>query len=185
MLTTDKILKALCKNQVALQGVARELKIEETILAAYLDKLYCKSTGNLVELYIDGGARGNPGEAGAGVVVSYKKRKIGYFFYINTATNNVAEYTALLNGLKIVSKNKIGNISIYTDSELVCKQINGDYKVKNKNLLELYNKCNLLIENFSSFNITHIPREKNKEADKLVNIAINSKQDGKIELTTA
>lgn len=126
-------------------------------------------------MHTDGGARGNPGPAGIGVVISDKSgniikeisRKIG------KATNNVAEYTALLAGLEEAKKLKVLEIDIYMDSELVVKQLKREYKVRDENLAKLFIKAWNLLCGFKRYSLNHIPREKNKKADKLVNIAID------------
>jgi ribonuclease HI len=126
-------------------------------------------------LYTDGGSRGNPGPSGIGVVVlDASKKKIGEVFkYIGEATNNVAEYSALVSGLEEAVALKATDIIVYMDSELLAKQLNGEYKVKDANMRTLFNKSLALLKNFNSFEIKHIERSKNKEADKLVNKAIN------------
>lgn len=135
---------------------------------------------NLI-IYIDGASRGNPGDAGIGVILKDKKGaaidEIGK--YIGTTTNNVAEYTALINALDYAVKHKAASVDIFSDSELVVRQINGIYKVKNENIAELFNKAQMLIKKIrgsgqgSRVTLTHIPREKNKEADNLANKAVN------------
>jgi len=128
--------------------------------------------------YIDGGSRNNPGEAGIGVVEIIENVKKGYYQYKGILTNNEAEYNALLKALSLATEKKIESVEIFTDSELVCNQINGEYKVKNEKLKELFTKAKELIKKIKNFSITHIPREKNKEADKLVNLAIDLKNNG-------
>lgn len=126
-------------------------------------------------LYTDGGSRGNPGPSGIGVVIldSNKKKIKEVFKYIGEATNNVAEYTALVSGLKEALALKATDIVIYMDSELLAKQLNGEYKVKDVNMKTFFDESLDLFKNFNSFEVKHIERAKNKEADKLVNKAIN------------
>jgi len=128
-----------------------------------------------VFLYTDGGSRGNPGPAGIGfLILDEKKKKIKDFCkYIGEATNNVAEYSALIHGLEEASALKADEVVIYVDSELIAKQLNGEYRVKDTNMKPLFEKTLSILKDFKSFEIKHIERAKNKEADKLVNKAIN------------
>ena len=128
-------------------------------------------------LYTDGGARGNPGPAGIGVVIldSAKNRIKDVSKYIGEATNNVAEYSALIQGLEEALLLDAEDVVIHMDSELVVKQLNGDYRVKDENMKQLFAKALGILNQFKSFEIKHIERSKNKEADKLVNKAINLK----------
>ncbi len=134
---------------------------------------------NLTEaiMYTDGGARGNPGMAGIGIVIEDKNgsiiREISQ--YIGKQTNNVAEYKALGRGLETALDLGIKKITCYLDSELVVKQIKGEYKVKNERIISMYNMTVPLIEKLDSFEIIHVKRELNKKADKLVNEAIDNR----------
>ena len=126
-------------------------------------------------MYVDGASRGNPGKAGAGALLTapdgtaIKRLKS----YLGVTTNNVAEYRALLMALEAARALDMHRVRVYADSELVVKQIKGAYKVKSQDLLPLYEKAIGLITGFAGFRITHIPREKNKEADRLANEAID------------
>jgi ribonuclease HI len=122
----------------------------------------------------DGGARGNPGPAGIGVVFSDENGEIVARFkkYIGETTNNVAEYSALLYGLEKAQDFEYERILCRLDSELVVKQLNKEYKVKNEELRVFYNKI-LDLTFFKNIQFIHIPRAKNAEADKLVNEAID------------
>lgn len=126
-------------------------------------------------LYTDGGSRGNPGPSGIGVVVlDSKRKKVSEIFrYIGETTNNVAEYTALVSGLEEAIAQDATEVAVYMDSELLVKQLNGEYKVRDANMKALFEKSLGLLKKFKSFEVNHIEREKNKEADKLVNKAIN------------
>ena len=128
-----------------------------------------------VFIYVDGGSRGNPGPAGIGVVIqdANKKKLKEVWKYIGEATNNIAEYTALVHGLEEARDLKADEIVVYMDSELVIKQLSGEYKVKSSDLRPLFEKALGLLDNFKSYEAKHIGREKNKEADKLVNKALN------------
>lgn len=126
-------------------------------------------------IYIDGGARGNPGPAGVGVVVlddGGKKIK-DVSKYIGETTNNIAEYNALLYGLEEALILRADEIKINLDSELVAKQITGEYRVKDSNLKPLFERALNMLKSFKNFEVNHIDRSENKEADKLVNKAIN------------
>jgi ribonuclease HI len=134
-------------------------------------------------MYSDGGSRGNPGPAGIGVYIETLDKKYGE--YIGETTNNVAEYAALIFGLKkikqLVGKEKAKKYEIecYLDSELVVKQLNHEYKLKEeyiqKNFIEIWN----LMLDFKKVVIIHIPREKNKIADALVNKALDEMEKQK------
>ena len=126
-------------------------------------------------LYIDGGARGNPGPAGIGVVIldSSGKKVKDISKYIGEATNNIAEYNALLYGLEEVLILRADEVKINLDSELVARQIGGEYRVKDAKIRPLFERALNMLKGFKNFEINHIGREKNKEADKLVNRAIN------------
>jgi ribonuclease HI len=128
-----------------------------------------------LEIYIDGGARGNPGPAGIGVVIldSSGKKVKDISKYIGEATNNIAEYNALLYGLEEVLILRADEIKINLDSELVAKQISGEYRVKDAGIRPLFERAINMLKGFKNFEINHIDRSKNKEADKLVNKAIN------------
>jgi len=133
-------------------------------------------------MYTDGGARGNPGPAGAGVFIYNNKGEIirKAHLFLGKLTNNEAEYQAVLLGLdtlkKTFGKDKARelNIEVRMDSELVGKQLRHEYQVKEKNLVPLFMKVhNLRVADFPHLKITFIPREKNVEADKLANQAMD------------
>ncbi|NQU95740.1 MAG: ribonuclease HI family protein [Candidatus Omnitrophica bacterium] len=126
-------------------------------------------------LYVDGGSRGNPGPSGIGVVIlDPKGQRVKEFKkYIGIATNNIAEYNAVIYGLQEALIEKATEIELNLDSELVAQQLKGEYKVKNSNIKPLFEQALHLISGFKKVDIRHIDRAKNKEADKLVNKAIN------------
>jgi ribonuclease HI len=128
-----------------------------------------------LSIYIDGAAKGNPGPAGIGVVLrdadNVLVKNINRF--IGIATNNVAEYTALITGMEEARKLKFKEITINTDSELLAKQLGGEYKVKSPALKDLHSKVSRLLDDFGYVSINNIPREKNKDADRLANKAIS------------
>jgi len=129
--------------------------------------------GRLI-IYIDGASKGNPGRAGAGVLIANEEgRKISEISrYLGHKTNNEAEYWALLLALREAERLEGENIQVFTDSELVERQMNGLYRVKDLNLQVLHKKVVQNLKRFSSFEIRSIPREGNKEADHLANLAI-------------
>ena len=133
---------------------------------------------NTLILYTDGASRGNPGEGGAGVVLTDLEDNIvaEEKLYLGQCTNNQAEYRALILGLEEATFMKPSELIIRADSELLVRQIQGLYRVKNEGLQPLYNQAMKLLKGFRSLKIEHIPREKNKKADKLANRAIDEKE---------
>lgn len=128
-------------------------------------------------IYTDGGARGNPGPAGIGVVIREGENVVKeYGRYIGETTNNQAEYRALVSALESARDLGADEVDIFVDSELIAKQVKGEYKVKNSDIASVFLRLHNLRVGFKKFNITHIPREKNKDADKLVNQAIDRHQ---------
>ncbi len=131
----------------------------------------------MIEVFVDGGARGNPGPAAIGVVARRADKRL---FVVNRAigraTNNVAEYSALNAALDEIGshlKAKDEEVKMFMDSELVVKQMKGDYRVKNEDLKLLYADAISKFNNYSCISLSHIPRTKNAEADKLVNMALD------------
>lgn len=126
-------------------------------------------------IYVDGGARGNPGPAGAGVVIYQQEGKEPkkYFKYLGELTNNQAEYEAVIYALQIAKKFKAEEIDLYLDSKLLVGQLNRKFKIKNLELAKLFIKVWNLSKDFKKINFFYIPREKNKEADKLVNFVLD------------
>jgi ribonuclease HI len=131
------------------------------------------STYKELDIYIDGACSGNPGDASIGIVFSHGEEPVKNISkYIGSQTNNIAEYTALVVALQEANAMKIKSVRIYSDSELLCRQMNGAYKVKNENLKNLYDQAQVLRRGFENFSLYQIPREKNKGADKLARLAI-------------
>jgi len=128
-----------------------------------------------VYLYVDGAARGNPGPAGIGVVVKDEEDKVllEVADYVGKTTNNIAEYMALIRGLEEVLDLGHKSVEAYSDSELMVKQLNGEYRVKNEGLQPLYLHTRSLIKKFTHFSLEHTPREGNQHADKLANKGID------------
>ena len=130
-----------------------------------------------LEIYTDGGARGNPGPAGIGVVIWHGNQLVGtYSKYIGHATNNQAEYQAVIYALEQAKRLKAEELDFYLDSELVVNQLNRKFKIKDKDLGTLFVKVWNLLVSFKSVNFNQVARAKNKEADKMVNQAIDLKK---------
>lgn len=132
-------------------------------------------------VHSDGGARGNPGPAAIGIVIQQENGEMVEEISeaIGDTTNNIAEYTAVLRGLKVLEViygAKTGEIEVdwRLDSELVVKQLAGEYKVKNPGLRPLYEEIRDLRARFPKLTLKHVRREENKEADRLVNEALDN-----------
>lgn len=133
-----------------------------------------------VTVNVDGGARGNPGPAaigvvlrdGSGTVLEEVGEKIG------EATNNVAEYRALLRGIELAAAQDAGEVELIGDSELVVRQVEGRYKVKNAGIKPLHEEVKRALSGFDSWSIRHVRRADNADADRLVNQALDGVLDG-------
>ena len=130
-------------------------------------------------IHIDGGARGNPGPAGAGVVIRTEDgrpiHEAGYF--LGTQTNNAAEYLALIRALQRVSRYDPQPIAICSDSELLVRQLTGQYRVKNPGLQQLFHEVQVLLLRVSCWTMKHVRREHNRRADELANLAMDRMAD--------
>ena len=129
-----------------------------------------------VVIYTDGGARNNPGPAGVGVVIVDGAKKIQLKKYIGERTNNWAEYEAVIVALTEAKKRGLGKreIEVRMDIELIQRQLTDEYQIKEETLWPQYMKVhNLLVAHFPNIRFVHVPREQNKEADRLVNEAID------------
>lgn len=135
------------------------------------------SSHKQIKIFSDGGARGNPGPAAIGVLLcdTEGKKITEYAQVIGEATNNVAEYSAIIKGLDLARDLGAHEIDYFLDSELAAKQLSGEYRVKTPHILELFLKVKSLEKDFKKIIYTHVPRthEKIKYVDKLVNIALN------------
>jgi ribonuclease HI len=126
-----------------------------------------------VEVYIDGASKGNPGPAGIGVIVCRQGEVIKTIsLYIGEQTNNVAEYTALIWGLQEARAQGAKAVAVRSDSELLCRQMNGLYRVKHPNIVPLAAQAKQLLAAFQECEVVHIPREQNQGADALANQAV-------------
>jgi ribonuclease HI len=126
-------------------------------------------------LHCDGASRGNPGPAGAGMVLHdpQGRLQVRKGRYLGKTTNNVAEYQALLLGLEEAQKLSVKKLRILADSELLVKQLNGLYRVKSPHLLPLWRQALQALRQFEAYAIIHVPREKNRLADEVANQAID------------
>ncbi len=124
---------------------------------------------------IDGGSRGNPGPAAWGVAILDEGGECaeGHSGVLGHATNNVAEYNGLIEALRLAEERGADEVEIQADSELIVRQIRGRYRVRHPDLKPLFQQAMQRIGRFKSFSIRHVRREQNKQADRLVNVALN------------
>jgi ribonuclease HI len=129
-------------------------------------------------LWTDGAARGNPGPAGGGAILKTLEGEViaEESLYFGHTTNNIAEYRALLLGLDRALACGVSKIEVRADSELLIKQLRGEYRVRNAGLKPLFEQAKLLLARFSSVKLTHVRREMNAEADRLANRGIDSRK---------
>lgn len=132
-------------------------------------------------VYTDGGARGNPGPAGIGVVIKNAKDEVIHEIkkYIGEATNNQAEYWAVVFALEWIDGNtdKPAKVNHFLDSQLIEQQLKGNYKVKNEALRPLFLRSQELAQKIGNVTFTHVPRRNNKRADQLVNEALDAEKN--------
>lgn len=130
-----------------------------------------------LKIFIDGACHGNPGPAGIGVAIFENEKLIKEISKpIGEATNNIAEYSALIFGLLEAQSLKAERLTILSDSQLVCRQVGGQYKIKNAHLKFLHEQILLLIKMFKAVEVRHIPREENALADKLAGSSLKTKK---------
>jgi len=147
-----------------------------------------KNLKNKILVHTDGGARSNPGPAAIGAVIEYGGQTKEYSEFIGVATNNVAEYKAVIFALKkikqLIGKDSADNacVDIHVDSELLAKQLNGQYKVKEPEIQKLFLEVWNLKFDFGELIFKHIKREENHRADLLVNTALDRELKGKLDL---
>jgi ribonuclease HI len=136
--------------------------------------------GGVVRVHIDGGSRGNPGPAGIGVAIFGPEGKLqeGLARFIGQATNNVAEYRALLLALERAEALGLRRLAVYSDSELLVRQLQGRYQVKHPALRPLFAEAKQRIARLAHFEVHHVPREENAEADRLANQGMDSAGKG-------
>ena len=136
--------------------------------------------GKAAVMQFDGGSRGNPGIAGCGYVITInpntlrEERVTGSLSIGTSFTNNYAEYMGLIEGARCSRRNGVEHIHIEGDSLLVIQQLSGKWKVRSESLLPLYQEAKSLLSQFKSVSLQHIPREQNKEADQLANLAMDA-----------
>ena len=137
-----------------------------------------------IEIFIDGASRGNPGPSGIGIAFIEDKKKIvkKIFKFIGNVTNNVAEYTALIYALQEALIDRYEDVRVASDSELLTRQLRGDYRVKNENLKPFYEQFLHLSRGFNRIEVVSIDRKDNSMADKLANKAIDSRVDSSLKV---
>lgn len=135
-----------------------------------------KTVTAVTKIWVDGAARGNPGDAGAGAYMEIPGREpSGRGEFLGRTTNNVAEYKALLLGLEMAKDLDLEKVEIYSDSQLMIKQMTGEYRVKNEDLRMLFNAAKEAENLLKSVSYRHVPREDNLKADRLANMAIDAR----------
>ena len=128
--------------------------------------------------YTDGACRGNPGKSGAGVLlISPEGQEFRLYQFLGTKTNNQAEYEAMIYALESLLQHNAKQVLLRADSELMIKQMNGIYRVKNDNVIPLFQKANQLRSKFNTIEFEHVRREFNKTADQLANLAIDDAEE--------
>lgn len=127
--------------------------------------------------WIDGASRGNPGDAGFGVFLETDRTLEEIVGYLGKATNNVAEYAALIAVLTLAADRGIKKLVVYSDSQLLVRQVNGAYRVKAPHLVPIFLQALKLRQTIPDFTIEHVAREENKEADRLANQAIDQRAE--------
>jgi ribonuclease HI len=134
-----------------------------------------KRRATVASLYTDGASRGNPGPSGVGVLLLDERGRplLELNRFLGNATNNEAEYQALIAGLEAAERLELSQLRIFLDSELVVKQLHGEYRVRNPRLQPLFDEVASRLQRLSSYAIMHVPRERNREADRLANEAVD------------
>ena len=130
-----------------------------------------------MHIHIDGASRGNPGEAAFGVYVTTAEGApvAELYGYLGRASNNVAEYQALIHALRYAMARGAARVSVFSDSELVVRQMSGAYRVKHPDMVPLHREASSLMSRLPEATLTHVRREKNKDADRLANRALDEK----------
>ncbi|MGH9379892.1 MAG: ribonuclease HI family protein [Thermoanaerobaculia bacterium] len=142
-------------------------------------------TGSRARAWIDGASRGNPGEAGFGVLFELGDQAHEITGFLGRTTNNVAEYCALVAALTYAAERGVKRLGVRSDSELLVKQLTGEYKVKASHLVPLFLEVLRLKRGFEAFQIRHVRREENRLADRLANRAIDEREPLPAWLTLA
>ena len=130
-----------------------------------------------LHIHIDGASRGNPGDAGFGVFVAAADGApvAELYGYLGRATNNVAEYQALIHALRFALARGARVVRVFSDSELVVRQMSGRYKVKHPDMIPLHREASALLRRIDDARLTHVRREQNRDADRLANRALDEK----------
>jgi ribonuclease HI len=196
-LSTSELLRLVARG-LSITEIARQRGIARTDLARELRHLAdilpetetpgsphetAVSRGRTLSLvaYTDGGSRGNPGPAGIGVVLEKDGQVLAEKgLPIGTATNNVAEYRAVIEALDMARTYGATELEVRMDSELVVRQLSGRYKIRDERLMELAEKVRELAAGFGQVRWSHVPRERNARADALVNGALDGARAGSI-----
>jgi ribonuclease HI len=173
------VFEALAQGE-SLAGVRQRFGLSpEELLELFREVAdhYRKTGEGFWSLHTDGASRGNPGPAGAGFILRDPGGEVRAQEgrYLGVATNNVAEYRGLLLGLQAAQKRGILRLRIFSDSELLVRQLNGSYRVKSPHLLPLWQEAQKELQKFQAHDIRHVPRELNAGADALANQAIDRK----------
>lgn len=139
--------------------------------------------GQELLIHVDGASRGNPGEAGFGVHVRDAEGAdvARIYGYLGTATNNEAEYQALIHGLRFALEQGARAVRVFSDSQLVVRQVAGTYRVKHPGMVPLFREATGLLRRFARWSLEHVPRERNGEADRLANRALDEKASGRLD----
>lgn len=134
-------------------------------------------SSEVLHIHIDGASRGNPGDAGFGVYVTRPDgtEVAGLYGYIGRASNNVAEYQALLHALRYALAQGARRVRVFSDSELVVRQMDGTYRVKHPDMIPLHREARALFGRFEEALLAHVRREQNREADRLANRALDER----------
>ncbi|MBU1006732.1 MAG: ribonuclease HI family protein [Candidatus Omnitrophica bacterium] len=137
-----------------------------------------------IDIFVDGASRGNPGPSGIGVVFFDENKNVvkRMFKFIGNTTNNIAEYAALIYGMQEALIDRYEKVSVSSDSELMTRQLRGEYKVKNENLRFYHEQFLHLSRGFDEVKIFTIGRKDNKEADRLANRALDARVDSSLKL---
>ncbi|MGH9388625.1 MAG: ribonuclease HI family protein [Vicinamibacteria bacterium] len=173
-----KLLRALAESLDVSKALATVPDAEEKELRSALSTAAdALSAPSSARVYFDGASRGNPGPSGAGALIQDADGTIlaEVAKYLGEFTNNMAEYLALSLALKEALRLGIRRVDLYSDSELLVKQINGEYRVKDEKLKLLNKSVRDVLSSFEFYEIRHIPREQNREADRLANRAIDDR----------
>ncbi len=189
-ISDEELLELIRKGMDTAKVAAGDRRVTRKRLERFFDRLRAvikakagkppsPAPGGGVLIYTDGASRGNPGRAGIGVVICDRKQNVleEISEYIGEATNNVAEYRALIRGVEKALEYCPKEVDIFCDSELLVKQLNGQYKVRAPSILPLHKEAKGLVAKLPKWKIRHIRREKNVLADALANKAIDTRSD--------